>query len=266
MTSFNGRTTLITGAAGGLGRLLALDAAAKGAYIIAWDINRTGLDALAAELPGQVATYVVDMSQKTAVQEAAARVLAEQGHVEILINNAGVVQGRSILDCDDDAIERTFAINILAHFWTVRAFLPGMLEHALGHIVTIASAGGLAPAPNMADYASSKFAAVGFDEALRVEFKKQGLPIQTTAVLPYYINTGMFNGVKTRFPLLLPILDPEDVARKTIRAIEKDRARLILPPFVYGVFPLRLLPPVIYDELTRFFGISSSMDEFVGRT
>jgi all-trans-retinol dehydrogenase (NAD+) len=265
MTSFSGHTVLITGAANGIGRLLAQLAAAKGAFVVAWDIDEGGLKALEAQMAGRVAAYQVDMSEKTAVQNTAARVIAEHGHVDILINNAGIVHGKPILENSDDAIERTFDVNILAHFWTVRAFLPGMIERGHGHIVTIASAGGLAAAPRMADYTASKFAAVGFDEALRVEFKRLGIPVQTTAVCPYYIDTGMFSGVKTRFPWLLPILDPDDVARRTIRAIEKDHARLIMPPFVYGLFPLRLLPVNLFDQITKFFGISSSMDKFLGR-
>ena len=75
----------------------------------------------------------------------------------------------------------------------------------------------------------------------------------------------MFDGAKTRFNLLLPILEPEHVADKMIKAIEKDRARLILPPAVYGMYPLRLLPPLIFDKVTAFFGVSNSMDDFVGR-
>ncbi|MFN2206081.1 MAG: SDR family NAD(P)-dependent oxidoreductase, partial [Candidatus Promineifilaceae bacterium] len=173
-------------------------------------------------------------------------------------------QGRSILDCDDEQIERTFAINILAHFWTVRAFLPGMIERGHGHIVTVSSAAAISPAPMLTDYAASKWAAFGFDESLRLEFKRFNLPIKTTVVCPFYIDTGMFEGVKTRFNFLLPILDPHHVAARMFRAIEKDHARLIMPPIVYSMYPLRLLPPVIFDKVTAFFGVSKSMDEFIG--
>ena len=163
------------------------------------------------------------------------------------------------------AIERTFDVNALAHFWTVRAFLPAMVERNRGHIVTVASAGGLVAAPRLADYSASKFAAVGFDEALRLELASQGLDIKTTLVCPFYVKTGMFEGVKTRFSWLLPILEPEYVADRIVKAIEKNRRRLIMPRFAYTSFALRLLPVPVFDFLIDFFGVSRSMENFTGR-
>src|SRR5690606_13138098 len=114
-------------------------------------------------------------------------------------------------------------------YWTTRAFLPGMVDRNEGHIVTIASAGGLIGVPRMTDYSASKFAAVGFDDSLRVELKRLGYHgIRTTVVCPFYINTGMFKGVKTRFPWLLPILEPDEAANKIVSAIEKNKQRLIM--------------------------------------
>ncbi len=264
MSKISGQRVLITGAGSGIGRLLAERVLDRDGFVIAWDINQQTLDSLAAASPDRVATYNVDLSLETATKEAAARVLDDHGGVDILVNNAGIVQGKPILDCDDEAIVRTFAINILAHFWTVRAFLPGMIERGRGHIVTVASAAAIAGSPKLSDYSASKFAAFGFDESIRIEFKRNNVPIKTTIVCPYYINTGMFAGVKTRFSWLLPILEPEDVADKMIRAIEKDRRRLIMPPFIYTTFPIRLLPINLFDALVEFFGITRSMDDFVG--
>lgn len=264
MSKISGQNVLITGAGHGIGRLLAERVIDRGGHVIAWDIDQEAVDSLASEYAGQVDAYQVDLSQKAATLAAAEQVLLDQGGVDILVNNAGVVQGKSILDCSDEGIERTFAINILAHFWTVRAFLPGMIERGHGHIVTVSSGGGIIGAPMLSDYSASKFAAFGFDESLRLEFKRNYLPIKTTIVCPYYINTGMFAGVKTRFSWLLPILEPDDVADKMIRAIEKDRQRLIMPPFAYSTFPMRLLPVDLFDFVTDFFGITRSMDEFIG--
>ncbi len=264
MSKIAGQCVLITGAGHGIGRLLAERVIERGGYVIAWDIDQEALDRLAANYPKRVAPYRVDLSLKTATQAAGQQVLLDHGGVDILVNNAGIVHGKSILDCDDEEIERTFAINILAHFWTVRAFLPGMIERGHGHIVTVSSAAAISPAPRLADYAASKWAAFGFDESLRLEFKRYNLPIQTTVVCPFYINTGMFEGVKTRFNFFLPILEPDHVADKMIKAIERNRTRLIMPPTIYGMYPLRLLPPVIFDKVTGFFGVSKSMDDFIG--
>ena len=152
----------------------------------------------------------------------------------------------------------------LALFWTVRAFLPSMIEQDKGHVVTIASAASLAGAPKLTDYCSSKFAAFGFDESLRLELKKLGSDVKTTIVCPYYIDTGMFDGVKTRFSWLLPILQPEAVVSRIVRAIKKDRRRLVMPWFIYSSWLSRLMPVAWYDALMDFFGVTRSMDEFHG--
>ena len=141
------------------------------------------------------------------VYSTAEKVREEVGKVDILINNAGVVSGRPFLECTDNQLRRTMEVNALAHFWTVKAFLPDMISSNKGHIVTVASAGGIVGSAGLVDYSASKFAAFGFDEALRSELKKQRLNIQTTVVCPYFIKGEMFAGVKTRFSFLLPILD-----------------------------------------------------------
>lgn len=267
MTAFIGQKVLITGAAKGIGRLMAFKIARKGGQVIVWDIDSEGLAELGAELDGAIATYVCDMSSRENIYQTAERTLADHGRVDILINNAGIVQGKPFLEADDALIQRTFDINVLAHFWTVRAFLPGMIARGRGHIVTIASAGGLTATVRQVDYSSSKFAAVGFDEALRLELKHHGQRIRTTAVLPYYINTGMFAGVqKTRFPWLLPIMEPDYVAERVVQAVEKNKQRVALPWTAGFLAHLgHLFPVPVYDFLIDFFGISRALDNFVGR-
>lgn len=269
MSDFNNTRILITGAASGIGRGLAQAFSAAGAQLVLWDINQTGLDAVAdacAARPGAVATYTCDLTDRAAIYATARQVLDDHGAVDILINNAGVVSGKPLLEILDEHIERTFAVNTLALFWTTRAFLPAMIEQGGGHVVTIASSGGLVGTSRMTDYCASKFAAVGFDEALRMECKRLGLPIRTTVVCPFYIDTGMFEGVKTRFSWILPILKPEYAVRRIVGAIRKRRKRLLMPRFVYTVFPTRLLPIPAFDAVLDFFGINQTMDDFVGRS
>ncbi len=270
MTSLAGKNVLITGSASGIGRLMAQKIAARGGKVILWDIDVAGLEALCDQLAQwgfRAASYQqCDLSDRAEIQDTARRVLAEQGTVDVLINNAGIVSGKPLLELSDEAIERTFDINTLALFHTTRCFLPGMIAKGSGHIVTIASAGGLIGVPRMTDYSASKFAAVGFDESLRVELKRAGhRNVRTTVVCPYFINTGMFRGVKTRFPFLLPIMEPDDVAGRIVAAIEHNKERLILPPFVLTLYPTRLLPPALFDRVVTFFGINHTMDDFKGR-
>lgn len=91
------------------------------------------------------------------------------GDVDILINNAGIVTGKKLLENTEKGIERTFAINSIAHAYTIRAFLPSMMQRDKGHIVTIASVAGHMGIGGLSDYCGSKFAAVGLDESVRME-------------------------------------------------------------------------------------------------
>jgi len=268
MTRLSGKTVLVTGAASGIGRLMALDVAHRGATVVAWDIHREPLDDLAQEISNlgdRAYAFTCDVGDRAAVLETAQRVQRDVGAVDVLVNNAGVVSGRPLLELTDDDIERTFRVNVLAHFWTIRAFLPAMVEQGSGHIVTIASAAGLLGIPRMADYAASKHAAVGLAESLRLELSRTAPGVRTTLVCPSYIDTGMFEGAEVRARHLVPMLRAEDVSAAVVRAVEQDREQLLMPLIVNAIPPLRVLPTRAFDATARILGITSSMDRFVGR-
>jgi all-trans-retinol dehydrogenase (NAD+) len=140
-----------------------------------------------------------------------------------------------------------------------------MIERGRGHVVTIASASGLIGVAKLTDYASSKWAAVGFDESLRAELRKSARGVKTTVVCPYYIDTGMFRGVKSRFPRLLPILSESAVAERVVSAIRQDKRRVVMPGLVSLIPAMRLLPVAAFDWVATFLGVNASMDEFKGR-
>jgi all-trans-retinol dehydrogenase (NAD+) len=276
MTAINNKHVLITGGASGLGRLLALRCAELGATVTLWDLNAAGAEAVAAEAnavaaaadPGSVGTvhsFACDVGDREQVYARADEVRAHVGPVDILVNNAGVVSGRPLLELPDERIELTFKVNTLALFWTTKAFLPGMIDRGSGHLVNVASAAGLIGSPRETDYAASKFAAVGFNEALRLELKRSAPGVRTTVICPFYIDTGMFAGVKTRFPLLLPILKEADVTERILRGIQHDRAQVLMPFMVRTLPAMRLLPVWAFDRLADFFGVTAAMDEFTGR-
>jgi all-trans-retinol dehydrogenase (NAD+) len=237
--------------------------------VVLWDINASGLARAAAEIRERTGsdphTAVVDVSDPGAVRRAAADAQAARGPVGILVNNAGVVSGRALVDLTDAQITRTFAVNTLALFWTTQACLPGMIQRGHGHIVTVASAAGLVGAHRLTDYTASKHAAVGFDDALRAELRRTAPALVTTVVCPFYIDTGMFAGAKTRFTWLLPILKEDDVVERIVKAIRRDERRVLLPFMIRLVPLLRALPVRWFDRLADFFGINASMDDFTGR-
>ena len=134
MEHFFDQKILITGASSGIGKLMAETFAAEGARVILWDINRVALEAVEKELTERglrCATYLCDVSGRDSVYDTAKRVLREHGPIDILINNAGVVSGRPLLEISDAEIERTFGVNALAPIWTTRAFLPAMIERVV---------------------------------------------------------------------------------------------------------------------------------------
>ena len=269
MTDFDGKTILITGGASGIGRLIGLKAARLGSTVVVWDLDEARLDDVLKDLRRCTARathgYVCDVSDQQAVAATAAAVTEAVGEVDILVNNAGVVSGRPLLEITNEQIERTFKVNVLALFWVTKAFLPAMMRRNDGHIVNISSAGGLIGVPRQTDYSASKHAVVGFNESLRVELRRLAPGIRTTVVCPFYIDTGMFAGAKTRIPLLLPILHEDDVATRVIKAVRRNKEQLLMPPMVHLVSPLRLLPVPVLDLIANMLGVHDSMDDFVGR-
>ncbi len=266
MTSISGSRILITGAASGFGKSMALQMSKRGGKMVLWDINKEGLTSIKNQIESQgnqVEIMVCDLRNREEINNCATEVL-RSGSIDILVNNAGVVSGKNFLELTQEQVEKTFQINTLAHFWTVQSFLPTMLEQNKGHVVTIASSAGLVGTSKLVDYCSSKFAAVGFDEALRAELRGMNSKVRTTVICPYVANTGMFEGVKKRF-FLLPVLKQEKVVHKIIKSIQKNRRRLLTPRFIYAALICKLLPVWLYDWIGDILGVNKTMDGFVGR-
>ncbi len=267
-----GRRVLVTGGAQGMGLLIACEAAARGAHVAIWDLNEAALPDAAARIAaarqseGQlVVSGAVDVGDAEAVSGAAGRLATSFGEVEVLVNNAGVVSGKPLTELSPEEVQRTLRVNTAALFWTAREFVPRMVEKSAGHLVTMASAGGLIGVSGLSDYCASKFGAVGFHESLRAELRRTAPGVGTSLICPFFVGTGMFAGVRTRFPFLLPILAPETVAAAVIRAVERNRAVVVLPWFVHSLKLLRLLPARWLDPIASFFGIHAAMDTFAGR-
>lgn len=265
MTAISGSRILVTGAASGLGRGLCLALARKGATLIGVDRDKAGLAALSEELGTHFTPRTCDLADVTAITSLARWVEAEFGGVDILINNAGVVSGAWFEETEPEAIETTFRVNALAPIHLTRQLLPGMLARNQGHVVTVASAAGIVGTARLVDYSASKAAAVGFDDALRLELRHRDSAVRTTVVCPFFVDTGMFAGVHTRWRWLLPILKPETVIRRTVKAIERNRARVVLPWLVRTAWPARLLPVPVFDALMNWLGVTRAMDRFRGR-
>ncbi|KAF7246223.1 Epidermal retinol dehydrogenase 2 [Varanus komodoensis] len=151
---------------------------------------------------------------------------------------------------------------------TVKAFLPAMIASNHGHLVTVASMAGLTGVNGLADYCASKFASVGFAESLILELLSMGKTgIKSTIVCPYFINTGMFDGCQTKWPVLLPILEPEYVAERIVSGILRNDLYILLPRSLYFLNVVKgIAPTKICLLLGEYLGVFIFMDKFRGRS
>ncbi len=270
MSTFNDKHVLITGGAASLGFLMGERALRLGARkLIIWDIspdNIAGAKQRLSQFSDEICTRQVDVSDPDQIYAAAEDILREFSHVDILINNAGIVTGKAFEQNSPQQINNTIGINLLGVMHTTRAFLPKMLNRNSGHIVNIASAAGLIANPKMSVYAGSKWGVIGWSESLRLEQEQQNSGVRVTTIEPSFINTGMFEGVTP--PLLTPLLDAKKFSGRIIRAVQKNKIHLRAPlmvkllPFLKGVLPTRA-----FDFVAgKLFRVYLSMDTFKGRT
>lgn len=272
MSTIYDTSVLITGGAGELGRLLAEKSLTAGASrIILWDVNREGLEEAKRELVDisspevRIHTQQVDLTRKNEIYSRAEQLVEEQGPVDLLFNNAGVVAGKMFHQYTRDEIEWIIRVNTLGVMHTTLAFLPYMLEHNSGHIINIASAIGLMANTQMSAYVASKWAVSGWSESLRLELKMMNRDIRVTTVQPGYIRTKMFAGAKA--PLLTPILEPEFITDKIIQAVIRNKP-FVREPLMVKLIPLLrgVLPNNLFNLLAgKLFGVHRSMEQFKGR-
>lgn len=268
---------LITGGASGIGRIMGRICLEKGASnLIVWDINQANIDKTEAELSdvkpaeagvskGQIHSNIVNVSDPQAIKSAYEKVKSEVGEVDILVNCAGIVRGNNTFDKQTvQDIDLTMDINANAPMYVALAVLPDMLRRDRGHICNIASAAGMLGVPKLSVYCASKWAVIGWTESMRVELKQARSHVRVTSVAPYFINTGMFDGVNSK---VFPILDPEKTAAKIIRAVEAGKSFRGIP-FAYHFIRIwqGLLPNFLFDFIFgKIFGVYSVMDHFTGR-
>ena len=260
MKSFEGKRILITGGAHGIGLALAKRYAALHAVVIILDINTEALKVASEKLP-EVRFFRVDITNKDEVYKTAQTIRETLGTPSIIVNNAGVVENATFLDCEDDLLERTMKVNILSHFWILKAFLPEMIKAREGHICEIASAAGIVGVPGMAAYCASKHAVVGFAHSLQLELQAMaGNAISLTLICPSFINTGLFKGAKP--PMFTSILDENKIAEIIFKAIESKKF-IVYEPFAVKLIPILrgVLPHSLFYWVLRLLRVNQSMKE-----
>ena len=268
MSQIHSKKALITGGANGIGKLMGLSLLEKGLdTLVIWDINETMVQETVNEftrLGFKVVPYILNVMNVDEVIATASRMIKEVGIIDILINNAGIIVGKNFVDHSHQDIEKTMAINATALMHITKEFLPAMLVQNNGHIVNIASAAGMVSNPKMSVYVASKFAVVGWSDSLRLEMQNGNHNIKVTTVTPFYISTGMFEGVHSQF---IPIVSPAVATRKIMNGIEQDKMFVRMPGIVYWVpFIKGILPTRWFDIIVgKWLGMHSSMNAFKGR-
>jgi short-subunit dehydrogenase len=239
----SGQTVLITGGSKGLGYVLAREFARKGCLVAICARDQEELDIARRRLEededATVVAGVCDVSDQFQVDQFASRVVEELGPVDILINNAGIIQVGPIAELDVDDFEMAMDVMFWGVLHTTRAVLPQMIARGSGRIVNITSIGGKVSVPHLLPYSCAKFAAVGFSEGLRAEVSGTGVDVVTIA--PGLMRTGsfvnaLFKGREdeefTWFTLgsSLPVISMsvERAARRIIDATERGSAERVL--------------------------------------
>jgi short-subunit dehydrogenase len=242
----------VTGATRGIGRHVVEALVARGARVGCVARSAGDLDALERDLqaPKRVAVAGADVGRRDQVESALASLGDALGPPDVLVNNAGVGLHGPVSSLDPDDAERLMRANYLGTVYATCAVLPGMIDRGRGHVVNIGSVAGRLGAPFEAAYSASKFAVVGFTEAMAVEVAPFG--VQVSMVNPGPVDTGFFEARGHPYDRSRPKpVAPGRVADAVVRALETGRFEQMVPGSLGGAVMVRHLVPRLYVTGTR---------------
>jgi short-subunit dehydrogenase len=255
MRVIGGKKVLLSGAASGIGRALALRLAKEEANLFLVDIDTVGMEETAAECRKagvEVVTRRCDMSHPKDVSSAVAAVLNLWNGVDILVNNAGITYYGKTDRMSGAHWDKLLQINLLSHVQFTRELLPNLLQRPEAHVLNICSVLGLVGMPKVTAYCTAKFGMVGFSEALRREFGREGLGV--TALCPGFVRTNLFTNApleekveEHKIPPRIITTTPERVANAAVKAIYRNRGVVVMEPFARFMFALKRFAPWMMD-------------------
>ncbi|KAH0605889.1 uncharacterized protein H6S33_004346 [Morchella sextelata] len=252
---------VITGGSSGLGLLIAETYGMRGVSVAVLDVREPeGGEAR------NVAYYKCDVGDRKQVEAAAKEIERDLGTPTVLINNASIVHGKSVLDLTYDEIDKTFQSNTLSAFYTTKQFLPGMKRLNKGSLITISSVlSSVAPA-NTSAYSASKAALKAFHSCVTAELAGTHPGIKTLLVCPGQLQTPMFEGVDTPSNFFAPVLEPVEVAKEIIAAIDEGAGGIIaMPAYARWIGIMDILPVSFQRGLRWLSGCDTAMTGFKGR-
>ncbi|CAL1687949.1 unnamed protein product [Lasius platythorax] len=267
--SVTGEIVLVTGAGHGIGKELAINYATLGATVVCWDINegtnKQTMNEIKQMGKHSVYAYRCNVADREEVFKIAEKVRREVGDVTILVNNAGIAYAKKLLDQSVDEIVRVIDVNMISHYWTLRAFLPSMIEKNRGHVVAISSMAGLMGATHGTVYCATKSAIKALMEAISDELRtysnKKSL-IKFTTVYPSLILTGIAKKPRTRFTCVMEGIAPQKAAALIIDAQRQNLKETTIPshwlPILYAA---RILPNKVVNCIWDFLDIGVDAED-----
>jgi NAD(P)-dependent dehydrogenase (short-subunit alcohol dehydrogenase family) len=248
---FKDRVALVTGAASGLGRGLALGLAKAGARVIAADIDAAGLAALGGP---SILSQPLDVRDAPTFKRTAQAAAARLGRIDYLFNVAGIAAAGEMLALAPDSWRSVIDVNLMGTVNGIAAVYPLMARAGAGHIVNMASITGLLPFALLAPYAASKAAIVSLSESLRLEAETHG--VRVTLICPGFIETDIYRkaeappGVGEDRSTLVPFkkIDVERAVRTILNGVARDKARIVFPAYwrwcwrLWRIHPALLMP------------------------
>ncbi len=257
MRDLRHKRALVTGAAAGIGRAIAIALAHEGADVFLVDVDEPGLANVAIEarrLGVEAVGRRCDVGEAAEVSATVAAVLRHWGGVDVLVNNAGITYYGHTDRMPAEHWDRLFRVNLHAHLQFTRELLPSLLARREAHVLNVASVLGLVGMPKVSAYCATKFALVGFSQSLRAEYGRQGLGV--TALCPGFVNTNLFtsaplnrSSANHKVPPRLLCTTPQRVAAAAIKAIRRNRRQVVMGPLAHVLVGASRYLPSVWDRL-----------------
>jgi NAD(P)-dependent dehydrogenase (short-subunit alcohol dehydrogenase family) len=253
---FSGAVAVVTGAASGIGAALVQSLAARGAVVVATDVNAARLASVAASVPGRVTTAVVDVSDADELTRLLEGVAAEQGRLDYVFNNAGIVAGGDFELTDEAVWQRIVDVNLWGVVNGTRAAYAVMLRQGSGHIVNTSSSAGVMPVSRSVAYATTKHAVMGLSTSLRAEAARKG--VRVSVVLPGMVDTGIFDAAANagdydyaraveRVPFAK--ITPARAAEHILDGVAKNKQQIVFPFYNKVLCSLTRVMPTVMSRV-----------------
>ena len=262
MDNIRGKTIAITGAARGIGYATAKALLARGARVVIGDRDVALQESAVVELTklGQVSGYPLDVTDRESFQTFLDKACTDGGgHIDVLINNAGVMPIGPFLEQSEQAIRSSIEVNLYGVLTGCQLALPDMVTRRRGHIINIASLSGVIPVPGQVVYVGAKFGVVGLSAALADEMAPHG--VHVSVVMPPFTNTDLISG--TRETAGTKPVEPEDIAAAIVKTLDKPKTHVSVPPALRFIAQsAQLLGPRGRRWLNKRMGLDNVFLEF----